>query len=69
MALTQRSWADQDPQIVWQKYCGFLDLSMQQFKEIQEQLLMEQIKLVAASPLGRRQGRGSVTWSLQLDLN
>ena len=26
----------------WQKYCGFFDLSLAEFMEIQEQLLMEQ---------------------------
>ena len=65
MALTtNRSWAEQDPQVVWQKYCGFLDLSMQQFKEIQEQLLMEQLQIVSASPLGKRLLRGSLPKSV-----
>ena len=64
MALPTKSWADQDHQIIWQKYCGFLDLSMQQFKEIQEQLLVEQLKIVSASPLGRRLLRGSLPKSV-----
>jgi hypothetical protein len=32
---------------VWQKYCGFLDLSLKEFMEIQRSLLLEQIDLLA----------------------
>jgi len=39
---------------IWQKYCGFLDLSIVEFMEIQEQLLMDQIELVHDSPLARK---------------
>jgi hypothetical protein len=41
-------------QRIWQKYCGFLDLSLAEFMEIQEQLLMEQIELVYGSPLAKK---------------
>ena len=37
---------------VWRKYCGFLDLSLEEFMEIQERLLMEQIDLLSKSELG-----------------
>ena len=43
-----------DHKRIWQKYCGFLDLSLQEFMEIQEQLLMEQIELVHDSPLAKK---------------
>jgi hypothetical protein len=46
-----------DQQGIWQKYCGFLDLSLAEFMEImeiQEQLLMDQIDLVYDSPLARK---------------
>jgi hypothetical protein len=43
-----------DQERIWQKYCGFLDLSLQEFMEIQEQLLMEQIELVHDSPLAKK---------------
>ena len=36
---------------VWSKYCGFLDLEVDEFMRIQERLLVEQIKLIAQSPL------------------
>jgi hypothetical protein len=55
---------DPDPRQVWRKYCGFLELSMREFMDIQEQLLLEQIELVHASPLGRRLFRGTVPHSV-----
>jgi hypothetical protein len=39
---------------VWKKYCGFLDLSLQEFMAIQERLLMEQIELLSRCELGRQ---------------
>ena len=39
---------------IWQRYCGFLDLSVREFIDIQERLLLEQIELVSNSPLSRR---------------
>lgn len=43
-----------DQQRIWQKYCGFLDLSLTEFTEIQEHLLEEQIELVCDSPLAKK---------------
>jgi hypothetical protein len=43
-----------DHERIWQKYCGFLDLSLREFMLIQEQLLMEQIELVYDSPLAKK---------------
>jgi hypothetical protein len=39
---------------IWKKYCGFLDLSLEDFMCIQERLLMEQMHLFAACELGRK---------------
>ena len=39
---------------LWQRYCGFLDLSIDEFVEIQKELLMDQIEMVADSTLGRK---------------
>jgi len=39
---------------IWRRFCGFLDLSIEEFMEIQRSLLMEQIELVAGSTLGRK---------------
>ena len=41
-------------QDVWTKYCGFLDLEMAGFMEIQERLLMEQMALLGRCEIGRR---------------
>ena len=41
-------------QDVWTKYCGFLDLSVDDFMHIQERLLMEQLHLFSSCELGRR---------------
>lgn len=38
----------------WSKYCGFLDLSLPEFMEIQRQLLLAQIDNVYDSPLAKR---------------
>ena len=39
---------------MWQRYCGFLDLSLADFMALQERLLTEQIALASSSTLGRR---------------
>jgi len=39
---------------LWQRYCGFLDLSINEFMDTQKQLLMEEIELVAKSTLGKK---------------
>jgi hypothetical protein len=38
---------------IWQEYCGFLDLDMNSYMLIQERLMLEQIHLWCASPLGQ----------------
>lgn len=37
---------------IWRKYCGFLDLSLEEFMVIQKALLMEQVELVWDTKLG-----------------
>jgi len=39
---------------LWQRYCGFLDLSIDEFMDIQKELLMDEIELVADSILGKK---------------
>ena len=44
---------------IWTKYCGFLDLSIDEVMEIQERLLMEQIDLLSKSYIGEKiMGKG-----------
>ena len=42
------------PQEVWEEYCGFLDLSMDKYMDIQSRLLLEQIDLMSNCELGKR---------------
>lgn len=39
---------------IWNKYCGFLDLSLAEVMQIQERLLLEQLRLLGTSELGRK---------------
>jgi len=39
---------------MWRKYCGFLELSLDEFMDIQGRLLMEQVSLLSRCELGRR---------------
>ena len=43
---------------IWQEYCGFLDLSMDDYMEIQYRLLDEQIHLLSHCELGQRFFKG-----------
>lgn len=43
-----------DKERIWNRYCGFLDLSLNEFMEVQEQLLMKQIELVHDSVMGKK---------------
>ena len=38
---------------LWEKYCGFIDLTIQEFMLTQRHLLLEQIELLKACELGR----------------
>ena len=46
-------------EIIWKKYCGFLDLSLEDFMVIQKALLMEQIELVWDTGLARMMAGGA----------
>jgi GH3 auxin-responsive promoter. len=43
---------------IWQEYCGFLDLSLPAYMEIQKRLLVEQLELYSNCELGRRIMKG-----------
>jgi len=55
-ATEQLPW--DNPRVLWQKYCGFLELSMPLFMDIQRQLLLEQVQLLSGSSLGKQLLRG-----------
>jgi phenylacetate-coenzyme A ligase PaaK-like adenylate-forming protein len=54
--MTQRDevFVKYDKQKIWQKFCGFLDLSLEEFMGIQEDFLLEQLELVADTTIGKR---------------
>ncbi|MFO8143125.1 MAG: GH3 auxin-responsive promoter family protein [Dehalococcoidales bacterium] len=39
---------------LWQRYCGFLDLSLDRFMDIQKELLLDQIERIAPSVMGKK---------------
>ena len=39
---------------VWQKHCGFFDLTTEQFMAVQENLLVQQLGRIAESPLAKK---------------
>jgi len=48
----------------WQRYCGFLDLNVEQFMAIQETLLLQQLRRVGGSLLGHKLMGSSVSGSV-----
>jgi hypothetical protein len=51
-------------QEIWEKYCSFLDFSIDDFMEIQNRLLLEQISIYAKSELGQKIMNGHVPTSV-----
>ena len=49
---------------IWQEYCGFLDLSMEEYMQIQNRLMEEQISLWSNCPLGQRFLKGKKITSI-----
>ena len=47
-------------QELWQRYCGFIDLTLQEFMAIQQRLLLEQMELLKNCELGKDVMRGAV---------
>lgn len=43
---------------IWEEYCSFLDLSMEEYMEIQNRLLLEQIELMSKCELGQKIFKG-----------
>lgn len=43
-----------DQSRIWKKYCGFLELSMSEFMDMQTTLLMNQIEIVNDSPIAKK---------------
>lgn len=58
MLPEDRFFQIKDEARIWERYCGFLDISIEEFMQIQRRLLMEQIELVADSTLGKKIMKG-----------
>ncbi len=51
---------------LWQRYCGFMDLSMDAYMEIRGYMSLEQVKLVAGAPLASKIMGGSQPDSVKM---
>lgn len=47
-------FTNREKEKIWEKYCGFLDLSVEEFMTIQQLLLKEQLELMSHSGLGQK---------------
>ena len=47
---------------IWQEYCGFLDLSMEEYMRIQRRLMNEQIEIWSRSASGSLAGKCPKLW-------
>ncbi len=54
MQTEDKYFQDLTEEELWQRYCGFLDLPLDKFMEIQRELLVDQMERVADSVLGRK---------------
>ena len=50
---------------IWREYCGFLDMSMEEYMAVQRRLMDEQIQIWSASELGQRILRGRMPRTLE----
>ena len=53
MSLTSELIRQGEKDKVWSRYCGHLDLSLKEFMQIQERLLLEQFEIWKDSEIGR----------------
>ncbi len=54
MRITRYPMVKSENDRIWQKYCGFFDLTTEQFRAIQETLLAQQLERVAGSHLANK---------------
>lgn len=59
MSIASELWQQGRTDEIWQKCCGFIDLSLDEFMAIQRRLLLEQIGLLNRCELGQRVMRGA----------
>ncbi|MEJ2570136.1 MAG: hypothetical protein P8Y98_06310, partial [Anaerolineales bacterium] len=49
---------------IWEMYCGFIDLRLSEFMNIQKELLLEQIQILNQCELGQKLLGGQVPQSV-----
>lgn len=65
MANATQLLAQGNRQEIWRRYCGFLDLGMEEFMAVQRRLLEEQLPRLASCELGRAIMKGAAPRSLE----
>ncbi len=60
MAKSVDVWESGNQKEIWNRYCSFLDLSVDEFMAIQEKLLMDHISLLAKCELGKTLMEGKI---------
>ena len=59
MSLASELWWQGRTDEIWQKCCGFIDLSIEDFMAIQRRLLLEQMQMLSDCELGQKVMRGA----------
>lgn len=59
MTTAAELWRQGRREKIWRTYCGFLDLKLPEFMDIQNRLLLEQLELLRDCELGRHLLRGA----------
>lgn len=54
MTISLDVWKKGDKEQIWDRFCGYLDLTVPAFMHVQEQFLMKQVQLLSQCELGRR---------------
>ena len=55
----------QQYQEIWNQYCGFLDLNMEEYMNIQKRLMEEQISLWSSSTIGKTILKGKIPGNIE----
>src|SRR5699024_10144702 len=61
----QEKLSEYSKEEIWNEYCGFLDLDIEEYMTIQKRLLMEQMRLWGESVLGKSILKGPIPTTLE----
>jgi len=65
MITRETIFQSRDTDKIWKKYCGFVDLNIDEFMAIQRQLLEEQLEVVGESPIWKKLFNGKKPKTLE----